>query len=92
MLWGFMTKVPFAEDDLLIADMLRDVMIGEGYEVCGIARTFDEAIAIGEREKPTLAVLDLRISAATCSRCADHRVGCGEMSGGTRRGWASCCG
>jgi two-component sensor histidine kinase/DNA-binding response OmpR family regulator len=58
-----MTKVLIAEDDLLIADMLQDVMVSDGYEVCGIARTVDEAIAIGEREKPDLAVLDLRLAA-----------------------------
>ena len=58
-----MTKVLIAEDDLLIADMLQEVLIDDGYEVCGIARTVDEAIAIGEREKPGFAVLDLRLAA-----------------------------
>ena len=33
-----MTKVMIAEDDLLTADMLRDTLVENGYEVCGIAR------------------------------------------------------
>ena len=55
-----MLKVIIAEDDLFIADMLEDVLIGGGYEVCGIARTVDEAV--GERHKPDLAILDMRLA------------------------------
>jgi two-component sensor histidine kinase/CheY-like chemotaxis protein/putative methionine-R-sulfoxide reductase with GAF domain len=57
-----MLKVIIAEDDLFIADMLEDVLIGGGYEVCGIARTVDEAVELGERHKPDLAILDMRLA------------------------------
>ena len=57
-----MPKVMIAEDDLMMADMLQDVLVGGGYEVCGIARTVDRAVELGERCKPDLAVLDLRLA------------------------------
>jgi DNA-binding response OmpR family regulator/two-component sensor histidine kinase len=57
-----MPKVMIAEDDLMMADMLEDVLVDSGYEVCGIARTVDKAVELGERCKPDLAVLDLRLA------------------------------
>jgi two-component sensor histidine kinase/ActR/RegA family two-component response regulator len=57
-----MLKVMIAEDDLMMADMLEDVLVEGGYEVCGIARTVDKAVELGERHKPDLAILDLRLA------------------------------
>src|ERR1700676_4382246 len=57
-----MSTVMIAEDDLLIADMLADVLVECGYEVCGIARTVEEGVEIGDRCKPDLAILDLRLA------------------------------
>src|SRR6476620_5944803 len=57
-----MPKVMIAEDDLLIADMLSDVHGGGGYDVWGIASTVDQAVELGERYKPDLAVLDIRLA------------------------------
>jgi DNA-binding response OmpR family regulator len=57
-----MPTVLIAEDDLTIADMIEEVLVGDGYEVCGIARTVAEAVVIGLRHKPDLAVLDLRLA------------------------------
>ncbi|MDB5406682.1 MAG: signal transduction histidine kinase [Rhodospirillales bacterium] len=58
-----MLKVMIAEDDLLMADLLEEVLIQGGYEVCGIARTVDEGVALDERCKPDLAILDVRLAA-----------------------------
>jgi DNA-binding response OmpR family regulator len=55
-------KVLIAEDDLMIADMAEELLIAHGYEVCGIARTVAEAVALGLRYKPDLAVIDLRLA------------------------------
>jgi hypothetical protein len=41
-----MLRVLIAEDELMIVDLLEDVLIANGYEVCGIARTVDEAVAL----------------------------------------------
>jgi DNA-binding response OmpR family regulator len=57
-----MLKVMIAEDELMIADMIEETLTAHGYEVCGIARTVDEAVALGRRHKPDLAVIDLRLA------------------------------
>ncbi len=57
-----MLKVLIAEDDLMIADMAEELLIAHGYDVCGIARTVAEAVALGLRHKPDLAVIDLRLA------------------------------
>lgn len=57
-----MLRVMIAEDDLMIADMIEEVLIEHGYEVCGIARTVEQAVALGRIHKPDLAVLDMRLA------------------------------
>ena len=57
-----MLKVLIAEDDLMIADLAEEILIEHGYEVCGIARTVAEAVAMGQLHKPDLAILDLRLA------------------------------
>jgi DNA-binding response OmpR family regulator len=59
-------RVLIAEDELMIADLLEDVLTTSGYEVCGIARTVDEAVALGELHKPDLALLDVRLARGGC--------------------------
>jgi DNA-binding response OmpR family regulator len=51
-----------AEDDLLMADMLENTLTANGYEVCGIARTVEKAVELGESYDPDLAVLDIRLA------------------------------
>ena len=57
-----MLKVLIAEDDLLIADLAEEILVEAGYDVCGIARTVGEAVALAQQHKPDLAVLDLRLA------------------------------
>jgi DNA-binding response OmpR family regulator len=57
-----MLKVLIAEDELMIADLLEETLVANGYEVCGIARTVNEAVALAELHKPDLAVLDVRLA------------------------------
>ncbi|MEJ0016133.1 MAG: histidine kinase dimerization/phosphoacceptor domain -containing protein [Acetobacteraceae bacterium] len=61
-----MATVMIAEDDLLMADMLEESLIAGGYAVCGIARTVEQAIALGEHHKPDLAILDLALANGGC--------------------------
>ena len=57
-----MLKVLIAEDDLMIADLAEEILVEAGYQVCGIARTVAEAVALARQHKPDLAVLDLRLA------------------------------
>ena len=57
-----MLRVLIAEDQPIIADLLEVALTASGYEVCGIARTVDEAVALGELHKPDLAVFDVQLA------------------------------
>jgi len=55
-------KVLLVEDDLMIADMLEAVLLAHHYSVCGIARTVTQGVILALREKPDLAIIDLRLA------------------------------
>jgi two-component sensor histidine kinase len=55
-------KVLIVEDDLMTADMAEEALAGQGYEVCGIARTIDEALELDCRHQPDLALIDQRLA------------------------------
>jgi DNA-binding response OmpR family regulator len=57
-----MQRVLIVEDDVMIADCLEEFLVEAGYEICGIAGSVPEAIHLGEKYKPDLAVIDLRLS------------------------------
>ena len=57
-----MLKVLIAEDDVMIADMLQELLVESGYEVCGIGRTVAESVALAQRHKPDLVVIDVRLA------------------------------
>ena len=57
-----MPSVMIADDDLVMADVLEEALVTSGYTVCGIARTIDKAVELGERYKPDLAVLNIRLA------------------------------
>jgi CheY-like chemotaxis protein len=75
-----MLKVLIAEDDLMIADMAEEILVEHGYEVCGIARTVSEAVALGRRHKPDLAIIDMRLAdGGLGSEIASQLVGFGRL-------------
>jgi CheY-like chemotaxis protein len=98
-----MLKVMIAEDDLLIAEMLGEILIEGGYELCGVARTVNKAVELGERHKPDLAVLDLQLAnggfgteiAARLNRQGDlgvlYATGDVDLSSGLTRGNGEAC-
>jgi len=57
-----MKKVLIIEDDLMIADMLEEVLLDDGFDVCGIARTASEAIALADEHRPHLAIVDMHLA------------------------------
>ena len=50
------------EDEFLIAMSAEDVLCDAGLEVVGVAATFDEAIALGERMLPDIVLMDIRLA------------------------------
>jgi CheY-like chemotaxis protein len=57
-----MRKIIIAEDDLYAAETIECFLRDSGYDVCGIAPTVEAAIELGERHKPHLAILDIRLA------------------------------
>jgi len=57
-----MTTVLIVEDDPLIAISLRMILEDEGYEVCGVAATEQQAILLGLTHRPDVAVVDVRLA------------------------------
>lgn len=57
-----MLKILIAEDDLVIAGLMEDILVEYGYEVCGIASTVPAAVALAKTHKPDLAIIDLRLA------------------------------
>ena len=55
-------NVLIAEDDLMLADLLEEILVDLGHNVCGISRTVDEAVAIGLASRPDLAIIDVRLA------------------------------
>jgi DNA-binding response OmpR family regulator len=72
-----MLKVMIAEDDPMMADLLEEVLVDTGYEVCGIASTVEEGIELGKQHKPDLAIVDMRL--------ADGGIGMDIAAGLNRR-------
>lgn len=54
-------RILIVEDELLIAEDLKDILEELGYEVCGIAVSAREALALIEEKSPDLALLDIQI-------------------------------
>jgi DNA-binding response OmpR family regulator len=57
-----MLKVLIVDDDFMMADCLEETLVEAGYEVCGIAGTVDDAIALAEAHRPDLGIIDLRLA------------------------------
>lgn len=54
-------KVLIVEDQFVEANNLQLMLESNGYTVCGIARTVQEAVSLIEQERPTLALVDIQL-------------------------------
>ncbi len=54
-------KILIVEDELIIAEDLKDILESLDYEVCGIAISAREALQLLEEHAPDLALLDIQI-------------------------------
>lgn len=59
---NYMLKVLIVENSVLIADMLEDFLISEGYDICGSVGTVNEAVILADLHKPDLAIIDFRLA------------------------------
>lgn len=57
-------RVLVVEDESIVAMYLTDVLEDMEYEVCGVAASGAEALAIAERERPSLALVDIGLAGA----------------------------
>jgi DNA-binding response OmpR family regulator len=54
-------KILIVEDDIMIADLLEQALLNEEHEICGIAATPREAVALILQHRPDLAILDVNL-------------------------------
>ena len=55
-------KVLIVEDDAMIAEMTVDILSDNGYDVCGVAATVEEALELARSTAPDLALIDMRLA------------------------------
>lgn len=55
-------RVLIVEDDALIAMDVEDALLEAGYDVCGVAASEIEALAMAGQTPPAFAVVDVRLS------------------------------
>ena len=53
------SRVLIVEDELLIANYIRDVLEREGYPVVGIGRDYEQAMALFKQNQPHLVCMDI---------------------------------
>lgn len=54
-------SVLIVEDEFIIAYSMGTVLEGAGFEVAGLAATFERAVEIADAKRPDLAVIDFRL-------------------------------
>jgi DNA-binding response OmpR family regulator len=59
---AYVQKVLIVEDNVMIADMVEEVLLANGYDVCGIVDTVAQGVALCREHKPDLAIIDLRLA------------------------------
>lgn len=56
-------RILIVEDEALVALQIEDVLVGAGFQVVGISDTMADTLALVERDKPHLALCDIRLGA-----------------------------
>jgi two-component system, response regulator PdtaR len=75
---GRSRRVLIAEDEALIRLDLREMLVEEGYEVCGEAGDGEAAVKLAEELKPDLCILDIKMpimdGLAAAEKIAGERI------------------
>lgn len=74
------------EDEALVAMLVEDALTLHGHRVIGIADTVDEAVRLSERERPDLALCDVKLADGdsgliAARHLADRGIPCVFLSG-----------
>ena len=56
------TRILIVEDDVLIGLDVEDALVAAGYDVCGIATSEAEALAMAAEFRPEMAIVDINLS------------------------------
>jgi len=71
-------RVLIAEDEALIRLDLREMLVEEGYEICGEAGDGEAAVKLAEELRPDLCILDIKMpimdGLAAAERIADGKI------------------
>lgn len=54
-------KIMIVEDEGIVAEDLRTILLGSGFQVVGIADSFDAAATLAQAARPDIALLDIRL-------------------------------
>jgi len=57
-------RILIVEDESLVAEDLKEMLMGFGYEVPGIAETGENAIALADEHRPDLVLMDINLASA----------------------------
>src|SRR5690348_12950127 len=55
-------KIGIVEDELIIAEKIKLLLEGMGYLICEPVSSYDEALAMIEKEKPDMLLLDINLN------------------------------
>jgi CheY-like chemotaxis protein len=56
-----LAHIAIVDDEVLIAEQLERQVVKFGHTSCGIATSYDEAIALMEKQAPDMVLLDIRL-------------------------------
>jgi DNA-binding NarL/FixJ family response regulator len=57
-------RVLIVEDELLLAESLEDMLTEDGHEVCGTARSADEAVRLARTQNPDVVLMDVKLASS----------------------------
>ncbi len=67
-------RIAIAEDNWFVAEHLRSELVALGHTVVGLARTGEQLVELVVRERPDLALLDIRLADGSDGLAAAREV------------------